>query len=420
MYTVGVANNAMINEKAEEAKPLLLVFPHNVLAHYLRCLRLAAWLRPHFRIQFLFSDRYASFVSEAGYATFSGVALDADTIQQGVQSFDFSWLNEKDLFRVYQQQVALLQQLMPQYVLGDMAPTLGMAAEKTGVTYLSLVNGYFTRYYAHPRKIPSDFPLYQWLNRLPRPLLRYMSTIGEQQYFAHLHRPFQKIRSREGLSLRHTYMQELEGDITLVPDLASLFPQQALPDNYHFLPPLFHPLQDGEEAICHRLDRSKKTLLVTMGSTGNWQTMAFLNHPAFSRYNLVAVGDKEGIVKGAHVVALPFTNSRPLFEAVDLVICHGGNGTCYQALSCGIPVWCYTAHLEQEYNVEGLQRAGLGIWLNDIPVAAYPSLIEQWLQKKGSPLMNDIQEQIAAASLRFEQVSVLFSRMQPGAAVAAE
>jgi UDP:flavonoid glycosyltransferase YjiC (YdhE family) len=349
-------------------KALLLVFPYNVMAHYLRCLQLAKHLSPYFHIKFLYSARYHSFVVQEGFETFECATLDADKVQASVGSFDFSWLNERDLEHIYKEQLKTIERLNASAVLGDMSPTLKMAAEKTGVRYFSLINGYMSRYYAYRRRMPRNHPLYKLFNLLPTSLFQYFTNIGEQMFFHDMHRPFSKIRKREKLSPKHSYMQELEGDVNLICDLPHLFPQNNLPLNYFFIPPLYYHLKGEDDEIIDNLDRAKKTLFVSMGSTGSWQGVAFLNGAAYHKYNIVTAGDNEKVLTGKHVFSYPFINSSKLFSMTDVVICHGGNGTAYQALSCGIPVLCKTAHLEQDYNVDGLERLGVGKSLEEVAI----------------------------------------------------
>ena len=386
------------DDSSSKVKPLLLVFPYDIMAHYLRCLQLASYLQPWYTIQFLYSSRYYSFVEEAGYETFECTTLDPVKSQQGVQSFDFSWLNETDLSTIYKAQVKVITELQPAVVIGDMAPTLKMAAEKTGVAYFALLNGYLSRYYAFMRRMPRSHPLYRLFNLLPTTLYRYLICKGERMYFEKIHQPFKEIRKREGLSQRSSYVEELEGDLNLICDLPEIFPQVNLPRNYIFISPLLNPPSIKDIGICSQLDPDKKTLLISMGSTGNWKNASFLNRPEYNKYNIVTAGDHEGVIQGANVFAYGFINNSRFFERVDLVICHGGNGTCYQALSYGIPVLCLSTHFEQEYNIEGLERNGLVKSLNDVSSQDYILLIEHWMRQKGNKTFKAIQERIAEAT----------------------
>ena len=394
-----------MNELFDGDKPLLLVFPYNVMAHYLRCLQLAKYLQPYFRIQFLYSANYNSFVSQDGFETFECAALNAEKVQKGVLAFDFSWLNEKDLDYIYHQQVKVIKELGASAVLGDMSPTLKMAAEKTRIYCFSLINGYMSRHYAYVRRMPKSYPLYNLFNLLPSPLFTYFTNIGENLFFHDMHKPFSKIRKRESLLPKYSFTQEMEGDANLLCDLQELFPQKELPDNYYFIPPLYHQLNEDDHHVIEKLDHNKKTLLISMGSTGNWNKMTFLNNADYHKYNIITAADNDKLVHGPHVFAYPFLNSSKLLNLTDLVICHGGNGTIYQALSYGIPVLCKTSHLEQAYNADGLERLRLGKLLDDIESEDYLPVIEEWIQKKDNDELLFIKNKITAATNRFSQIT---------------
>lgn len=385
-------------------KPLLLVFPHNVMAHYLRCLRIAEHFRTYFDIMFLYSASFHSFIIQAGFETFECEALDAQKVQEGIISFDFSWLNERDLNLIYNKQVKIINELRASAVLGDMSPTLKMAAEKTGVYCFSLINGYMSRYYTYVRRIPRSFPLYKLCNDLPTSLSGYLISKGEQISFHKIHRPFSKIRKLSGLSFKKSYLQELEGDVNLLCDLPEIFPQKNLPSNYYFIPPLYYQLNNTNNEIIEKTDPDKKTLYVSMGSTGNWEKVTFLNNADYHNYNIFTSGDNDKVIHGSNVFSYPFINSSKILAVTDLVICHGGNGTVYQALSYGIPVLCKTSHCEQEYNVDGLERLQLGKSLDEIDDKEYPAIIEEWVQKKGNKELSFIKSKIAEANNRFKQV----------------
>jgi UDP:flavonoid glycosyltransferase YjiC (YdhE family) len=393
-----------MRNKLDNGKAILLIFPYNVMAHYLRCLKLAKYFQPYYDIKFLYSSRYHSFVSKAGFETFECAALDSDKVQKCITAFDFSWLNESDLSYIYNQQIKAINELKPIAVLGDMSPTLKMAAEKTGVVYLSLINGYMSRHYAYVRRMPRSYPLYNFFNLLPANLFNFFAGVGEHLYFHDIHRPFSKIRKRSALSPKHSYMQELEGDINLLCDLPELFPQKNLPSHYHFIPPLYHELSSDTSEILPDIDTNKKTIYVSMGSTGNWNDLAFLNGPGYSMFNIITAGDRDKVIHGSNVFSYDFVNSCSIFSITDLVICHGGNGTVYQALSFGIPVLCKTSHLEQEYNVDGLERLQLGRCINDInDDSSLLHVVEEWTQKKEQPQFSSNKNNIDKAERRFKQ-----------------
>lgn len=370
---------------AEEKKsrPVLLIFPFGRLSHYLRCLMLAKHFSPYFDIYFAHDDRYAGFVEKENFSTFYCPGLDAEYVIECVKKFNFSWINEDTLEPVYHEQVNIIQRLKPVAVLGDTSPTLKMAAEKAGVLYISLMNGYMSKYLLHARKLSRTHSTYWLLKEFPGVIVDLFTHAGEQIAFYQVHRPFRQMRKRHRLSLTKNYLDELEGNINLICDLAELFPQKLLPSDYTFISPLFYESTVASTDLADKLDKSKKTIFVSMGSTGDWHKVSFLNHPAFQEYNLVAAGDVENVLHATNIIKTGFANTQELFPFTDLVICHGGNGTIYQSLVYGIPVLCKTNHFEQEWNIDAIERFKLGKSLDEIThLHDYISLVAEWIDKK--------------------------------------
>lgn len=126
-----------------------------------------------------------------------------------------------------------------------------------------------------------------------------------------------------------------------------------------------------------------------MGSTGDWQKLSFLNDPFFKHYNIVATGDQSHILSANHIIHAPFINIHDLFPLIDLIICHGGNGTIYQALLYEVPILCKTSHCEQEWNINALEEKQLGKSLNGTTdPEQYKKIITEWIQKKVASLIN--------------------------------
>lgn len=403
----------MMYKGADTGKPLLLIFPFEQLAHYLRCLLLARHLAPYFEIRVAYSRSYANFVAQEGFETFACPGMDMDTVLACVKRFDFSWLHKRSLDQAYQHQVAAIEKWKPVVVLGDAVPTLKMAAEKTGVPYVALMNGYMTKYYAGVRHMSWRFPLYKYFRYLPGPLLDQLTKWGEQQSFRDIHKPFQNLRQQYGLSKKSLYPDELEGDLNFICDLPELFPQKPLPSNYQFIPPLLYEAGSESHIAEPPLDKTKQTIFVSMGSTGDWQQVRFLNEPLFQQYHLITAGDQAGVVQGAHVTPLPFANLQQLLPKVDLALCHGGNGTVYQALQAGLPVLCKTAHFEQEWNVRAVERLQLGASLDGLKSSVdHLAVIKAWMGQKARKPLRTVQQRLTNA-FHFEPVATRVLRLLP-------
>lgn len=363
-------------------KKIVLFFPFELLAHYLRCLVLAdRYNKDEYDIYFPHSDAYHGYVEAHGYKSFVAPGFDPALVMDCAAKFDFSWLEYKSMERVLLGQIAAIKKLQPDLVIGDVAPTLKMAAEYTGVPYTALMNGYMTPFYAKGRKISRTHPAHSLLECMPGTLAAQFTAYGEQLAFWKIHKPFKQLRKKYKLQQLRSYLWENQGDQNLICDLPELFPQRNLPSNYQIIGPLIYAQQDSETShLLSRLDAFRPTICVCLGSTGNWEAMQFLNDPHYARFNIIAAGDTRRFLTAAHIISRPFLNLSEVLEHSDLMICHGGNGTINCGILKGAYMLCLTSHFEQEWNVEALERHGYGRSADDFS-------IEDWKQAISSALM---------------------------------
>ena len=340
----------------------ILVFPFNLMSHYLRCIELVKRF-PNSEILFASSSAYNQFVIEQGLRLFEVDAFDEKEVVQCSKEFDFSWLNYNDIYRVYKDQIRVIKELSPDVVIGDVAPTLKMAAEKCGVEYWSLMNGYMTPYYKYVRKLSIRHKAYKHLKDLPESLSDKITSFAEKIAFKIVHKPFKKIRRQEGLSTVKSYMLETQGDYNFVCDSEDLFPQTDLPRNYEIIGNLNPIINKGE--VEDLSDFNRPTIVLTMGSSGDWSFWEFLYEKEFEKYNIIKAGYNEKS-KAKHVRNIDFVDLDELLKSTRLLICHGGNGTIYKGLRSGVTIFCKTSIFEQEWNVHALERIGKGVNLDQL------------------------------------------------------
>jgi UDP:flavonoid glycosyltransferase YjiC (YdhE family) len=350
--------NPQLNRKT------ILVFPFDLMAHYLRCIVLAKEY-PDYNVLFQSSSTYNKYVKSAGFEIFESPHFDAKKVLENAKRFKFDWLNEKDLYQVLTGQIEAMNTFKPEFVIGDTAPTLKMACEITQTKYVSLMNGYMSKYYALARPLPEKHFLTNLLKRLPKKLRVKLLRIGGDRAFRYIHTPFKKIRKQLHLQPQKTYLDELEGDENFICDRPELFPQKILPAHYRIVGPLQYTNSAGEGDVLSKLDRDKKTICICMGSTGNWGELAFLSDDFFSKFNIITAGDTKQVITGKHVIHKAFLNLDAVLPVCDYFICHGGNGTIYKALAHNVPLFCLPAHFEQEWNVKRIEELGLGENISD-------------------------------------------------------
>ena len=367
----------------------------DLASHYLRCIALCRRLESSFRIAIADSEEYRQFAAAAHLETFNVAKFKCEQIKNSAASFDFSFLNEGDLKEILSSQIEIIEEKKPYAVLGDTSFTLKMAAEKTSVRFVSLVNSYMTKYYGLWRGVPKSHYGYRFSKRLPSSLFQIIAREMEYRALKEVHEPLRNLRNAQKLSQAEYLLDELEGDLNLVCDLPDLFPLRGAPPSYRCIGPLFHDGGGDESDILGFLEGSTKNVLVTMGSSGAWKKLTFLEDARFSNYRFVLSGDADGEINPPNSISKPFVNHAAILPKIDLVICHGGNGTIYQALSHGIPVLCLPANFECEWNSYRIRTYGLGEVIEDPwTVGDIESKMIFWIKKRGNPLLKGISQEI--------------------------
>ncbi len=375
----------------EKQRPIILFFPFEFLSHYLRCLEICKLLSDNFDVKIQYSKTYDSFVKEAGFETFSCPHFKVKEVLNCSQNFDFSWLNFSDLENIYIHQVNAILEHKPILVFGDTAQTLKMAAEKCHTPYIALINGYMTKYYAVRRSIPSSHYAKKYVNKIPPLIFNFIADIAEGFTFRKIHKPFSLIRSKNNLSAKRSYLQEMEGDFNLICDIPELFPQKNLPSNFIFIGALFYKSLKQEDELRKICKNGKKNILVSNGSSGNPYMLKLLFNQLFNNYNIIISSPNPTTSEFEFITCKEFINNYAILEYIDILICHGGNGTVYQGLSFGIPILCATSIFEHEWNVQRIVSLELGENISDINNEdELLDIIKKWDSKKNSQQLKDI------------------------------
>jgi len=365
-------------------KPIILIFSFDLMSHFFRSLRVAIALNDQYEVYMNWSDKYAYWLNKSGLKTFSCIDLNAESASKKTEKFDFSWLNANALEAVFLGQVKVIKEYKPTLVIGDTSFTLKMAAEATEVQYLSILNAYSTRYYEFTRRLSPKHWAAPLINWLPNVLLLPMVRVGEAWNFSLILKEFNKVRTKYKLQKTTYYLEELSGNKNVLCDLPEIYPQKNLADNFKFIGPLFYNRDMPDSTILEKLNPNKSTILITMGSSKEWEHFQFLNMEEFSIYNVIVVGENKNVLHSPFLLKIPFLNFEEVLPKVDLVICHGGNGTLYHALFNKVPVICHQSHLEQTWNIQRIEEMGYGQSLNKINPKTIHIIINYWMDKKHS------------------------------------
>lgn len=340
-------------------RPKILVFPFNLMAHYLRTLEFVKRYK-EFDIYFQSSDAYNSSVLSENHHLFHAVNFDEKFVLKEFERFNFQWLNKTDLTNIIASQIEIINEYQPKFVIGDTNPCLKIACEVTQTKYISVTNGYMTPYYDGVRDLPSGYFISRLVNYFPKNLKKLFTNIGEKIVFYYIHTPFKQIRKKYNLTPLKSYLDELVGDENYICDEEFLFPQKKLPKNYSFIGSLLLTNNHKESALIAKLNKSKKNICISTGSSGKIEDFTFLNDPFFLDYKIIITGKTSETPENEIIITQTFVNLDEVLPYCSLLICHGGNGTIYYGLKHKVPMYCIPKHLEQEWNAKRIEDLKLG------------------------------------------------------------
>ena len=296
---------------------------------------------------------------------------------------------EADLTRYIEAELALYEEIMPDLVLLDNRVTGRTSAEKAGIKTVAALNVHMSNYRRIPFFSPGNLP---GLAHLPglKALDKLENAIEIWGYDRLVMSGLNNIRHKFGLKRLYAYEHE-EGDISLLADIPQFNPVSRLPAHVRFIGPLTWHNSFPEPACLDSLKTDQPTVYFSLGSDSLEELVAHLGGLASEGIQIVVATGGAQVAKDA---AMPdgvflenFVNTDKLLPHCDLVCCHGGNGTLYQALSYGLPAIVVATHQEQYYGGKRIQRLGLGrtMTLKALKRKGISSLVEMVRQTLGSP-----------------------------------
>lgn len=343
---------------------ILAVANAHALAHVSRLLEIAKVLRDRdHQVLFAGHGKYLSVVEGDGFTCRELPYISVEQVVAAVRSQRLWELYpESQLETFIEAELDLLRDYRPDLVLIDNRPTARTTAEMAGIKTAAVLNVHMSNH-----KLIPFFSLANRLGDVGVPGVRLLDRLGnaiECQFYDRLvMRGLNRIRRRAGLERLFAYEHE-EGDLTLFADVPEFSPVRELPASARYVGPLtWHNDLPAPRCLEH-LSTERPTVYLSLGSEGLEDLLGRLDILAQEGVQIVvatgAVGGVEDLAVPAGVFIEQYVNTELLLPHCDLVCCHGGNGTLYQALSFGLPLVVVATHEEQLYGGKRIARLGLG------------------------------------------------------------
>lgn len=340
-------------------KILSIPYTHT-LSHISRPLLVAEELRARgHEVVFAGSSPKTKFIKDEGFEVLPLHEPDPEVLFGNIRKGKLRFASDSEVERMIEADLKIYKEVRPDVVLTDGRFSAPISTHIAGLKHVAIVNVSSTEYRALPY-----IPFFDRLPGFTRKIFNDLNLKLEMLIFDNAMSVFKKLSKKHGLKNTVTATNCLAGkDITLLADIPEYFPAKNLPDNYHYIGPLTWKANIPPPPWWPPKG-ARPLIYVTMGTTGIGDFFG-------KAYRLFEASEFSAVVTtGAQVAGLktiegklyiePFMNGDIVTEECDLVVCHGGNGTIYQALEHGKPVIGIPTIPDQRFNMRRVEALGVG------------------------------------------------------------
>lgn len=312
-----------------------------------------------------------TFIQGEGFEVLPLYEPDPDNLFGNIRKQKLRFISDAEIEHMIQADIALYREAKPDLVLTDGRFTAALSTHIAGIKHAAIVNVSSTEYRALPY-VPFFAWVPSWLIGSDSCMLKTLDSLAlkiEMFAFDNVMNIFMKLSKRYGLHRTITATNCLAGkDITLLADIPEYFPARNLPDNYYYVGPLTLKSAIPLPSWWPPERNGKPLIYITMGTTGigDFFHKAYELFKASEMIAIMTTGAQVGMMENINgqVYVETFLNGDSVIEHCDLVVCHGGNGTIYQALQHGKPVLGIPTILDQHFNMRRVEALGIGRMLS--------------------------------------------------------
>lgn len=339
----------------------------NWLSHVSRPFEIAKALRAMgHEVMFAGEGQYMRLPRESGFPVLPARTISPEFVLQCSRNGRANWYDYHQLKACVKDDLRIFNKVKPDIVLGDFRLSLSTSCELSGIPLAVVLNAAWTNYYSIRIRAPEHFRLTQILGRR---ITSWLAPLLKKLIIVYDSIPFQRLRSEYGISRRTNIWDIWRGDLNLIADIPEYGPTRNLPPHFHYIGPIVWEPQMKVPGWLKRLDPARPTIYFTMGSTG---------YPRFfpQAVEIFRNSDYQCIMTTAGMTRLSsvpdnifvtdYAPGSEIMEKSDVVVCHGGNGTIYQAMSKGVPIIGIPTMHDQEFNLDRVSELGIGIHLSEL------------------------------------------------------
>jgi UDP:flavonoid glycosyltransferase YjiC (YdhE family) len=352
-------------------KILCIPYTHT-LSHISRPLLIAKELknRGH-KVIFAGESPKIKFIHQEGFDVLPIYEPNPDLLFGNIRKGKIQFVSDAEVERMIEADIALFREVKPDIILTDGRFTAPISTHIAGLRHAAIVNVSSTEYRAFPY-IPFFEWIPQWLIKRDTSLWNMIDVTNlklEMLVFDNVMNIFKTLSKKYDLKKQITATNCLTGkDITLLADVPEYFPAKNLPMTYHYIGPLTWKSNLPPPSWWPPKKDNKPLIYITMGTTG-------LSDFFYKVFELFKVSDMTAVITtgsqiddiksiDGNIYVEPFIDGDMVMKDCDLVVCHGGNGTIYQALQHGKPVIGIPIIADQKFNMRRVETLGIGRMLS--------------------------------------------------------
>ena len=346
-------------------KKILFMAEAVTLAHVGRPLALAQALdRQRYDVSFACAAGYDMFFKGSGVQPLRINSISSErflaALAAGKPVYDAATLQQ-----YVDDDLRLLNQVMPDVVIGDFRLSLSVSARVAGIPYISLINAYWSPYVRQHFRVPA----LPWSRLLPLPVADRVFRLARPLAFALHSMPLNRVRRAYqlpslGPDLRRVYT---DADRVLYADIPQMFPARDMPASHSYMGSVIWSPPTPVPAWWEQLPAELPVVYVTLGSSGQGSLLPRVLR-ALADLPVTVIAATAGGASSAGAVASMPANARvasylpgaAAAQRAQLVICNGGSPTSQQALVAGVPVLGIAGNLDQYLNMNGVLECGAG------------------------------------------------------------
>ncbi|GFM33183.1 glycosyltransferase [Desulfovibrio subterraneus] len=358
----------------------ILCIPYShTYSHLSRVLEVGKELRQRGHlVEFAGESPKMRILEQEGFAIHPLFEPDPKQLFDNIRDGKLRFVDDTTLDRMIDEDVELFKSVRPDVVLTDGRFSARISTHIARIAHAAIVNVSSTAYRANPY-MPL-FPSIQASCGHNSPLCameskgwsRWLDALNlwlEMTIFNTAVPVFSKRSKQYGLPRTATATNCLAGgNLTLLADTPEYFPTRRLPPDYHYVGPIVwngnSPAPDWWQEMKAQKD-ARPLIFVSMGSTAIpalFETVFSMLDTHGMRGVIATGGQTDGLPQDhPDIKVTPFIDGNHVLETSATVICHGGNGTIYQALGKGVPVIGIPTIPDQQFNMRRVESLGVGL-----------------------------------------------------------